>query len=87
MNTSATLTRPYGLDSLRGMTGLTSFTAKPTAAPEEDALRFSTTDGSMMTYSAGTNAVSNGAGIFIGGYFVGLTDESLLTGSMPFIKY
>lgn len=50
-------------------------------------LRFATTDGSVMTYRAGTTAVRTGAGIFIGGYFVGPADDSTLAGHMPCIKY
>lgn len=88
MNISATSFRPNSFDSLGRNLGLAFVTSKLTAALEEDVLRFSTTDGSMMTYHAGTNAVSNGAGIFIGGYFVGVTDDSVLAGNhMPFIKY
>jgi hypothetical protein len=87
MNTAATLSRSNGLDSLGRNTGLAPVTAKPTAAVEEDVLRFPTTDGGMMTYRAGTKAMSAGAGIFIGGYYVGVTDDSVLAGNMPFIKY
>lgn len=87
MNTSATTFRPNNLESIGRNLSLAAISSKQTADLEEDVLRFSTTDGSMMTYHAGTNAVRNGAGIFIGGYFVGVAEESMFAGNMPFIHY
>ncbi|WP_347158606.1 hypothetical protein [Pontibacter chitinilyticus] len=54
---------------------------------EEELTAFSTIDGSVITYNAGTHAVSNGAGIFIGDYFVGVTEQFLSICNTPFIRY
>ncbi len=67
---------------------MASFPSKPDNAFDDSHFNFTTIDGNMMPYNAGTNAVSSGAGIFIGDYFVGLTDDSMFSGnSMPCIKY
>lgn len=85
---SATLSRLDSSNMIGRNFGLASVSSKSYVAVEEEMLRFPTTDGSVMTYHAGTNAVRSGAGIFIGGYFVGVTEDSLLTENhMPFIKY
>lgn len=41
-----------------------------------DALEYATIDGGVVDYQACEEAVNSGAGIFIGGYFVGVTDFS-----------
>ena len=83
MLSSATLTRPDSLPVIGRYTA-----PKPGAGAEEDMLRLTTTDGSVMSHHAGTKAVRSGAGIFLGGYFVGVAEESLLTElQMPFIRY
>lgn len=60
---------------------------KKQALKEEEKAAFSTIDGSVITFNAGTNAVSNGAGIFIGDYFVGVADHFLSISNMPFVRY
>ena len=88
MNISATSFRPVALDSFGGNLAMASFISKPDAAFDEGQFNFTTIDGNMMPYNAGTNAVSSGAGIFIGDYFVGISDDSMFSGnSMPCIKY
>ncbi len=57
------------------------------ALKEEEKAAFSTIDGSVITFNAGTNAVSSGAGIFIGDYFVGGADNFLAISNMPFVRY
>jgi hypothetical protein len=42
----------------------------------EDQIEYATIDGGVVDHYACEQAVSNGAGIFIGGYFVGVTDSS-----------
>ncbi|MFD3002897.1 hypothetical protein ACFS7Z_21195 [Pontibacter toksunensis] len=67
---------------------MVSASPKVNTGIEEGMLSFSTTDGSMVAYRSGANALSAGAGIFVGGYFVGGADDSALSDeSMPFIKY
>jgi len=60
---------------------------KISAPKEEEKAAFSTIDGSVITFNAGKNAVSNGAGIFIGDYFVGVTDQFLSICNTPFVRY
>lgn len=45
------------------------------ASIEEEPAGFATIDGSMVSHHSGANAISNGAGIFIGDYFVGFADN------------
>ena len=42
----------------------------------DDLLEFATIDGGVVDYTACEEAVSNGEGIFIGGYFVGVAENS-----------
>jgi len=77
MNTSATTFRLHALESFDMNLALAYSASKPETSYEEDQFNFSTIDGSVMSYSAGTTAVSSGAGIFIGGYFVGVSDDFL----------
>lgn len=55
--------------------------------PEEQELDFSTIDGGVIAYNAGTKAINNGAGIFIGDYFVGVSDCYQSIGNTPYIRY
>lgn len=48
---------------------------------------YATIDGNVVTYHAGSSAVSNGAGIFIGDYFVGLTENYESFSMTPFVRY
>lgn len=67
---------------------MVSSSTKADISHEENLIGFSTTDGSMVAYKSGANAVSAGAGIFVGGYFVGGADSNAFSDeSMPFIKY
>jgi len=67
---------------------MASYMSRSDTASDEEQFNFTTIDGNMMPYNAGTNAISNGAGIFIGDYFVGVTDDSMFSGNnMPCIKY
>ncbi|MBC5994364.1 hypothetical protein [Pontibacter cellulosilyticus] len=61
--------------------------AKKTNLQEEEVFDFSTIDGGVITYNAGTKAISNGAGIFIGDYFVGMSDNYHSISNMPFVRY
>lgn len=51
-----------------------------------DALEFATIDGGVVDYQACEEAVSNGAGIFIGGYFVGVTEFSQCYAQQSFMR-
>ncbi|WP_276497009.1 hypothetical protein [Pontibacter litorisediminis] len=59
---------------------------KATLQVEEPA-GYATIDGNMVTYHAGSSAVSSGSGIFIGDYFVGLADNYESVSLTPFIRY
>jgi hypothetical protein len=54
---------------------------------EEEAFDFSTIDGGVVTYNAGTRAISNGAGIFIGDYFVGVSESYQSITNLPCVRY
>lgn len=58
-----------------------------TMVSEDEEFNFSTIDGNVVTYYDGASAVSNGAGIFIGDYFVGIVDNILSSCNIPFIQY
>lgn len=62
-------------------------TSKKILTQEDETFDFSTTDGGMITYNAGTEAIDTGAGIFIGDYFVGLSDSYHTISNMPFVRY
>lgn len=87
MNTSAKPTLAYASESFGSNVSVFSFPVKADSSINEDIMGFSTTDGHVVTYNAGTNAISSGAGIFIGDYFVGFADNALSDAAMPFIKY
>ena len=93
MSIAATSYRPNVLEkkvlkNLGRIFTIVSSSPKADAGFEEDLLSFSTIDGSMVAYKSGANAVSAGAGIFVGGYFVGgAVDSALSDENMPFIKY
>ncbi|MEJ8803401.1 hypothetical protein [Pontibacter sp. H249] len=61
--------------------------AKRTSKQEEDTFDFSTIDGGMVTYNEGAKAISNGAGIFIGDYFVGVSDSYQSITNLPYVRY
>lgn len=87
MSNAAASFRPNAIELGRIFTAVSS-SPKAEAGFEEGFTSFSTTDGSMVAYTSGASAVSAGAGIFFGGYFVGGADDSAPAGSnMPFIKY
>ncbi|WP_162055997.1 hypothetical protein [Pontibacter pamirensis] len=88
MSVSAASFRPKVLKSLRRIFTLVSSSPKAEAGLQEEPFGFYTTDGSVVAYKTGANAVSAGAGIFVGGYFVGVADDNAPIGNnMPFIKY
>ncbi|WP_162055372.1 hypothetical protein [Pontibacter pamirensis] len=88
MSKSATSLRPKVLKNIRRIFTMVSASPKADTGFDENLLSFSTIDGSVVAYKSGANAVRSGAGIFVGGYFVGVADEEALSGqSMPFIKY
>lgn len=87
MNISANLTLANASESFGGNLSVFSFPAKAGTSLNEDLYGFSTTDGNMISFNAGTNAISSGAGVFIGDYFVGFADHALSDNAMPFIKY
>ncbi|MDX5419827.1 MAG: hypothetical protein LPK09_11475 [Hymenobacteraceae bacterium] len=67
---------------------LTSLSSKKsTGFLEADEFEFSTIDGGVVTYDAGASAISRGAGIFIGDYFVGITENYELVSNQPFVRY
>ncbi|WP_242918511.1 hypothetical protein [Pontibacter liquoris] len=75
---------------------VTESTYKGTSAPqsarkfyyqEEEMTDFSTIDGGVITYNAGTKAVSSGAGIFIGDYFVGVAEHFHMINTPAYIRY
>jgi hypothetical protein len=77
----------YTADSLGSPVSAFSLLPKAAASHSEDFFGFSTTDGRMVTFNAGQHAISKGAGIFIGEYFVGLVDSYFADAAMPCIKY
>lgn len=92
MSIAATSYRPKVQNKvLKNMGKIFTMVSSPKKAEvnlEEDLIGFSTTDGSMVAYKSGANAVSAGAGIFVGGYFVGGAENNAFSDeSMPFIKY
>lgn len=87
MNTLAKTTLAHASESYGSNVSVFSFPVKAGSSLNEDIMGFSTTDGHVVTYNAGTNAISNGAGIFIGDYFVGFADNAFADAAMPFIKY
>ena len=87
MNISANSAAAYASETFGSNVSVFSFPSKAGASSSEDLYGFSTIDGSMVTYNAGTHAISNGAGIFIGDYFVGLADSNYADAAMPFIRY
>jgi hypothetical protein len=56
------------------------------ALPEE-MVEYATIDGSVIAYIACAHAVSKGNGIFIGDYFVGISDSSQSGICQPQIHY
>lgn len=52
----------------------------------EDLVEFATIDGGVVDYYTCEEAVSNGAGIFIGGYFVGVTEASQCYTQQTFLR-
>lgn len=55
---------------------------------EEDLVGYATIDGNMVHHVEVASAVNNGAGIFIGDYFVGLADSyHSISLTAPFIRY
>lgn len=55
--------------------------------PDDEPTGYATIDGNMVTHLAGSDAVSNGAGIFIGDYFVGIADTYQSVSITPFVRY
>ncbi|WP_187264712.1 hypothetical protein [Pontibacter beigongshangensis] len=54
---------------------------------DSESLGHTTIDGGVLTYRACEQAVSNGSGILIGGYFVGVTEASNSLNHMPLLRY
>jgi len=52
----------------------------------EDLMEFATIDGGVLDYYSCEQAVNDGAGIFIGGYFVGGTDASQCYAQQTFLR-
>ncbi|MBC5774942.1 hypothetical protein H8S95_12770 [Pontibacter sp. KCTC 32443] len=52
----------------------------------DDLMEYATIDGGVVDYYACEQAVSNGAGIFIGGYFVGVTEFSHCYSQQTFLR-
>ncbi|WP_439882272.1 hypothetical protein ACSX1A_03725 [Pontibacter sp. MBLB2868] len=53
----------------------------------EEVFDYSTIDGGMVNHNAGSQAISNGSGIFIGDYFVGISDSYQSISNLPFVRY
>ncbi|MCJ8167435.1 hypothetical protein MKJ04_21520 [Pontibacter sp. E15-1] len=55
---------------------------------EEELVGYATIDGHMVHHVEVASAVNNGAGIFIGDYFVGFADNGhAISLTAPFIRY
>ncbi|NDK55988.1 hypothetical protein [Pontibacter fetidus] len=52
----------------------------------DDLMEFATIDGGVIDYYACEEAVNTGAGIFIGGYFVGVSDFSQCYPQQTFMR-
>ncbi|MBF9254884.1 hypothetical protein I2I11_16395 [Pontibacter sp. 172403-2] len=87
MNTVLLQMQQQLVDSGYKSKNLGSSLSKKATPTEEEKAAFSTIDGSVITFNAGKNAVSNGAGIFIGDYFVGVADHFLSISNTPFVRY
>lgn len=87
MNTLANPTFASASESFGSNLSVFSLPSRAGASVNEDLYGFSTIDGSMVSFNAGTSAINNGAGIFIGDYFVGFADSQCADTAMPFIKY
>jgi len=74
MTTSAASLLRDVSESFAGNLSISSGAWEPDAAFDEGQFHFPTIDGGMMPCRAGASAVRDGAGIFIGGYFVGPTE-------------
>lgn len=87
MNPLANASIANAVEKTNSSVSVFSFPTKAAVSQQEDFFGFSTTDGSMITLHAGKHAISQGAGIFIGDYFVGLADSLCTDAALPFIKY
>ncbi|MFT2011476.1 hypothetical protein ACMA1I_22590 [Pontibacter sp. 13R65] len=54
---------------------------------ETESVGHTTIDGSVLNYMACEQAVNNGSGIFIGEYFVGITENTNAFNHMPLLHY
>ncbi|PRY07307.1 hypothetical protein CLV24_12445 [Pontibacter ummariensis] len=59
----------------------------PHLLQEEEPVGYATIDGHVVTHLDGASAVSNGAGIFIGDYFVGIADSYQSISNSSFVRY
>ncbi|MFD3003620.1 hypothetical protein ACFS7Z_24905 [Pontibacter toksunensis] len=87
MNTSAKTTHARATESFGSNIPVFSLPSKAGASYNEEQCGFSTIDGSVLAFNAGKNAINNGAGIFIGDYFVGLADSHFTDTAVPYIRY
>ncbi|WP_460879105.1 hypothetical protein [Pontibacter rugosus] len=63
------------VETCLGMVGLPAVVYNNVPPSEDEPTGYATIDGNMISHHVGSDAVSNGAGIFIGDYFVGITDN------------
>ncbi len=54
---------------------------------KEDSISYSTIDGEEVNFTEGALAINSGAGIFIGGYFVGKSECYEQMQNIPFVRY
>ncbi|AKD04161.1 hypothetical protein PKOR_15045 [Pontibacter korlensis] len=64
-----------------------SATVKTVSQYDDQPAGYATIDGNMVTYHAGSSAVSSGSGIFIGDYFVGIAENYESISITPFVRY
>lgn len=67
--------------------GVPTLASAKAALHEEEPAGYATIDGNVVTHIAGSDAVSSGAGIFIGDYFVGIADTYQSISVTPFVRY
>ncbi|MFD2512519.1 hypothetical protein ACFSRY_01460 [Pontibacter locisalis] len=68
-------------------TGRSLLSGKLSQEQKEEMFDFSTIDGGMVNHNAGSLAISSGSGIFIGDYFVGVSDSYQSISNLPFVRY
>lgn len=88
MNITANKTTQYMAENCYKSACLSAIALLKAGTMEEDLVGYATIDGNMVHHVEVASAVNNGAGIFIGDYFVGFADSyHSISLTAPFIRY